>query len=237
MLKGSMNLELYKGPKNTQKNVMTLSILKILGHEIAKSNWSSYNKQAIWTAACIAFFGSFRMGELLCTSKSSFDAASNLTWGDVKVLESSVLVHIKSPKSKNKGGDFVDIFGFKGHNCCPKSAFERFIVMTKKLGLDDKNSAVFKFENGKMLTKNIFNKAISDLLAFSSVKLDARISGHSFRAAIPSLLAKYPDLCKDDHILGWGRWGSKAYLSYTRLKIDQKRSIFEKIVSILSLNE
>jgi hypothetical protein len=36
-----------------------------------------------------------------------------------------------------------------------------------------------------------------------------------------------------DDVKGWGRWSSDAYQRYTRLKVDQKRSIFEKIITAL----
>jgi len=36
--------------------------LKIVGNEIAKSDWSENSKRVVWTAACMLFFGSFRGG-------------------------------------------------------------------------------------------------------------------------------------------------------------------------------
>ncbi len=236
MLKGAENMQLYSQPSRKNKNVMTLSLLKIVGHEISATGWSVFNKQTVWTAALLAFFGSFRMGELLCTSLGNFDAASNLTWGDIKFLEKSVLIHVKSPKSKNIGGDFVDIFDFKGHNCCPRTAISKYKAMTVDSRMYNYNGPVFKFDSGKIMTKNCFNRTISDLLSHSSVKLDVKITGHSFRAAIPAMLAKFPEISSNEHIMGWGRWGSKAYLSYTRLKLDQKLKIFEKIVSVLNFS-
>ncbi len=235
LLKGAENLAYCNITKNHGKNVMTLPLLKILGHEISITSWSTYNKQLIWTVACIAFFGSFRLGELLCGNDSSFDIHSDLVWGDVKMLDNSLLVHVKSPKSKCRGGEFVDIFAFNGHNSCPLKAFKQFVTLSELKNFKEKNRPVFVLENGRPLTKHNFNKTVNDLLVYSSSKLGAKITGHSFRAGIPAMLAKHPEISTDRHILGWGRWGYNAYLSYARLKFDQKKRIYEKIVTVLNL--
>ncbi len=173
------------------------------------------------------------MGEILFDNESRFDPDASFLWGDVMVKEGSLLCKIKSPKSKNKGGDCVDIFEFNGKGCCPVKAFQKWRDFS---GPKKPTDPVFCFKNGKLLTKSNFNKTMSILLSDFEQK-GARISGHSFRAGIPATLAKFPEIANDNHILGWGRWCSKAYLSYTRLKIDQKRKIFEKIVKCLDQNK
>jgi len=68
-LRGAENLELYNNNSKTRvRYAMSFDLLKILGHEIAMSNWSKRNKQVIWTAAVIAFFGSCRIDELLANT-------------------------------------------------------------------------------------------------------------------------------------------------------------------------
>jgi hypothetical protein len=65
MINGAENLSFYNDKKPKQKNVMTLPLLRVLGHEISKSNWSDHSKLVIWGSCTTAFFGSFRLGELL----------------------------------------------------------------------------------------------------------------------------------------------------------------------------
>lgn len=60
------------------------------------------------------------------------------------------------------------------------------------------------------------------------------ISGHSFKAGVPSELNRHPELLSSDDVKGWGRWCSEAYNRYTRLKLDQKKCIFDKITAVLS---
>ena len=39
----------------------------------------------LWAVACTAFFGFFRLGELLPESTKAFDPRTGITWGDVSV--------------------------------------------------------------------------------------------------------------------------------------------------------
>jgi len=233
MLKGANNLESNSNSNKSNKNIFSLPLLKILGNNIAKSDWHPFSKQTIWVVALLAFFGSCRIGELLPISWKNFDVKSNLTWKDVIVKEDCIQIHVKSPKTKTKGGEFIDIFEFKGQGCCPVASFKKFKEMAAVEGLIENNMPVFRLLKGKLLTKNSFNKTINDLLCETTKLIGAKITGHSFRAAIPSMLAKFPELANEGHIMGWGRWSSKAYLNYTRLHHSQKKFIFTKIVQVL----
>jgi hypothetical protein len=48
-------------------------------------------------------------------------------------------------------------------------------------------------------------------------------------------MANNPNLASDEEIKSWGRWNSGSYKLYTRLRQNQKRSIFDKITTILNL--
>ena len=84
ILRGAENMEVYKKTKTIIRLVMTLDTLKILGHEIAKTNWDPVNKQVLWAACCMAFFGSCRIGEILCPVIDNYDPKTTLLWGDLK---------------------------------------------------------------------------------------------------------------------------------------------------------
>ncbi len=65
MLKGEDHLKMYSKIKNKIKLVMKFQMLRILGHEITKTGWTIEKKRLFWSASCLAYFSSFRMGELL----------------------------------------------------------------------------------------------------------------------------------------------------------------------------
>ena len=205
-------------------------MLKLLGHEIAKQAWTAHSKQIFWTAACLAFFGSCRMGELLA-DELKYDPFNTLLWKDVKLKNQAWLLHIKAPKSGNLGGEYADIFPFKNHGCCPVKALIKLKALSKNQCND---MPVFTLENGKPLTVSHFGSIVNKLLEKRIGKSGGYVTGHSFRAGIPSTLAMHPDLISNYHIMGWGRWSSSAYLCYTKLKLCQKKRIFEKIVNVLN---
>jgi hypothetical protein len=57
LVKGASNLNFYSDLSKSSRKVMTLPLLKILGHQIAVSSFSKWDKQVIWTACTVAFYG------------------------------------------------------------------------------------------------------------------------------------------------------------------------------------
>lgn len=210
---------------------MTLPILKILGHALAKSDWSDHSKIVVWSACCVGFFGSFRFGELLSSKKDSFNAFETLVWKDIRFVDgNSIMIHNKIPKTRTASGEFVSLFEFSGHNCCPVTA----IKCLKKLSNPDQESPVFKFENGSFLTKDLMNVYIVHFLKPHLGNEASSYSCRSFRAALPSALAAHPILENDVSIKRWGRWNSNAFERYTRLSHKAKRELFCKFTSALN---
>ena len=61
------------------KRAISLEILKLLGHGIARNNvWSDYEKNLRWAVFLTAWWGSFRIGELLSKSMHQFHPSSAL---------------------------------------------------------------------------------------------------------------------------------------------------------------
>jgi hypothetical protein len=234
MLKGAKNLSLYRNIFKPARFVMSFQLLKILGHEIASSTWQKQTKALYWAACCVAFFGSFRLGEILPAGFSPF-CVETLTWDTITFTNRrSAIVNIRFPNTVRKPqGDFVDIFEIPGKSCCPYSALKKLFKLSQQRVV--KNSPVFSFPDGKPLSPKIFTDTIKDLLSKHIGEGAQNITGHSFRAAIPAALANCPSLASDHEIMIWGRWSSEAYKSYTRLKHEAKLSIFKKIVNMYNL--
>jgi hypothetical protein len=99
---------------------MTLPLLKLLGHKLASLDWPPVDTQSIWTAFCIGFFSSARMGEIIAKEDIRFDPSSTLTWADIRWHDSSsFIIHTRSPKSGRPGGEFMDVFLFSDSSVCP----------------------------------------------------------------------------------------------------------------------
>jgi hypothetical protein len=99
----------------------------------------------------------------------------------------------------------------------------------------DLNKPVFTLSNRSLLTVKAVNDTLFKLLEPLIGGDASLITGHSFRAALPSVMASCPDIASQEDIQKWGRWSSDSYLLYTRLKMRQKKLIFAKIVSALNV--
>jgi hypothetical protein len=86
------------------------------------SEWEDDRKDVIWAAAVLVFFGSLRFGEMLGTGEWKYNPYKTLLWSDIKIFEGTALLHIKVTKNCSKEGEFVEIFPFHGHGCCPLAA-------------------------------------------------------------------------------------------------------------------
>ena len=229
MLRGAENLAMYNNKGYTGRKVITLALLKLIGHQIAVSNWCADSKITVWGACVVAFFGSFRFGELLPKKSYAHCNDETLLWNDIKFRkDGSVLIHIKIDKSRNMNGSYVDIFEFPNKNCCAVRTLRKMRDLKYKLG-----SPVFQFNNGKNICSAQLNSILYKLLKPIIGETASQITGHSFRAGLPSALANNPNMANDNDIKSWGRWSSDSYLLYTKLKLKQKRALFEKIISVL----
>jgi hypothetical protein len=235
LVRGAENLRLYDQVGKETRKIMTLPLLKLLGHALATCDWSADSVQVFWSCCLLLFFGSLRIGEVLSPSSFDFNPFETLLWKDLVFRKDSVLVHIKIPKSKNPQGDFIDVFEFKGHGCCPVSALKT-LRDSNKIS-DSPNSPVFQFSSGKLLTPNMFNACLRDLLRPLIGSEADCLSAHSFRAALPSALATDPTAVLSTDLKLWGRWHSSSYSLYTRLKFDQRKSLFDKICFVLNKSQ
>jgi hypothetical protein len=231
-VRGAQNLAFYNNVQTGNKKIFTLPLLRLMGHEIAKCDWSVHSKSVIWSAALLAFFGSFRFGELVAKSESKFNVHETLLWKDIQFFDdNSIRIHNKIPKNRTQNGEYISLFEYEGRKCCPIKALKCLKDLSEKTGSE--SYPVFAFSNGTFLTCKRMNDLIIHFLKPHLNEKAYEYSCKSFRAGLPSALAAYPNLENDVQIKRWGRWNSNAYERYTRLSHKAKREIFKKFVSVL----
>jgi hypothetical protein len=232
MIRGAENLAFYEPCQLKQKNVMTLPLLRVLGHELCKSDWSIHSKSVFWAACTCAFFGSFRFGELLSKEETRFNPHETLLWKDVTFLEDlSIKIHNKIPKTRTQGGEIISLFQFPKFSCCPVEALRNL----KKLSNSSNDMPVFTFKNGTYLTNKKLNSCLRYFLSKQIGEKAENYSCQSFRGGLPSALAAKPKIGNDGTIKKWGRWMSDAFERYTRLNHIAKRAMFESFVNALDM--
>jgi hypothetical protein len=155
MLKGVKNLEFYTNLSRISRRALTFPLHKILSHEIAKAHWTEDKKQVLWTAMTVAFFGSFRFGELLSKSEKAYNRNETLLWENVRITDDAVTVTVKIPKSRKASIEFIDLLPLPDSRYCSILALKRLRKMHHTCTAD---TPVFAFKNGTMLTHSVLNE-------------------------------------------------------------------------------
>ena len=186
------------------------------------------NLTELWACCSTAFFGSFRVGELVSAKSKQYDKTSTLLWEDISKGKECWKIHLKNPKS-NQNFETVYLFPFPIKKLCPIRALKKLEKKQKRRGAWAVNKPVFRLNSGKNITKRFLNSVLSDV--FKNAK--HKISCKSFRCGIPSSLGNLPEIANDQHIKGWGRWNSNSFLRYEHFGIHQKKWIYQKIVCSL----
>ena len=211
---------------------VTPTILKLIKLELKDSNLSKETKRLLWVVSTLAFAGGFRVGELLARVESTFDPLYTLLGQDIKIISlklgteqvETLQVKIKSQKTDRIGVEcLVDVYESKGP-LCPVQAFKKW---RKSSSSYSPNKPAFRDDSGRPLTSKKFNKHLKSLLEGHIDYNVGKISSHSFRAGIATLLGQLG--FSDEQIKAHGRWSSKAFESYLKLprtkRVDMARRI------------
>ena len=198
-----------------------------------KANLGEVDKKAIITAATCAFYGSFRMGELLSSSATTFDQSCVLLVKDVKFIPAEsrpgvsrdmFSLHVKSPKIlRVAAGDAVPLFSFPHSpdtfSFDPVSELTEYLDVLVKHDMLASDKPLFRLSSRNCLTKTYMNKLLKE--AFQPLLLPHEsVLGHSFRAGLSSHLKAWG--FSEADIMGQGRWQSEAYIRYCRLPTQRK---------------
>ena len=170
------------------------------------------NRVVLWAVASVAFFGFFRLGELLPDSAGLFNPSTSLAWGDVSMDNQAaprmIQVHLKRSKCDQFGAGSDVVVGVTGTATRPVTAMVRYLEIR-----GSQAGPFFLDTSGRIVTKPWFVGRVRDILATIGIPAH-QYAGHSFRigAATTAALAGV----KDSMIQTLGRWHSAAFLRYIR---------------------
>ena len=220
LLKGMSHDDLKLKRASVDRLPVTLQVMFLLEMEVEDAaNWSKEYKLLVWAVATLAFFGSFRCGELLSKKANSIDPEIDLQLKDIRLVKRFVNktkielleVNLKSPKEakENVKNIKVEVFG-NGTALCPLKAFKNYVA---GVGVKDGNSAAFRLPVvGLAYRHQRFNKDLQSLL--SKHLRYGKLSGHSFRSGLSSLLGQAG--FSDSEVMAMGRWSSDSFLKYVK---------------------
>ena len=232
-LKGAENLNMLDESTTVNRAPMTMSLLQILGHRLTETNWVVFSKQVIWTVFLVSFFSSCRMGELVSETENTFDQKTTVLWKHITFFDDHACIFVPYTKTKGLLGHVLEIFSFPIKNCCPFSALKKLKLLATENNVYNTETPVFSLLSGKLVTKSKLNNILKDIFSDLCDGNFAKITGHSFRAAIPSLLSSHPDKNFVSDILDWGEWSSPAFGLYTKFDHNRRKILFKKITGLL----
>lgn len=170
------------------------------------------DRTTLWAVACTAFYGFFRLGELLLTSPSSFHQQRSLAWGDVAVDDTAdptvIRIHLKHSKCDQFGAGANVVLGKSGTDICPVAALVEYISAR-----GDSPGPFFLSYTRKPLLKADFVTETRRALARAGFH-PHNYAGHSFRIGAATSAAQAG--IEDSTIRTLGRWHSAAFLQYIR---------------------
>ena len=216
VLKGMHNLK--RDPQTLvekkTRRAMTIFHLRILGHALVTSKLSEYLRNTIWAVSLAAFWGSLRIGEVLGPLVRAFDPKSSLLLSDVVVSGGKARVWIRSPKKCTPAGDVIELFSVPEVSLDPVRAINQYRdLRTKRHGLDG-GLPFFLEEDGRILTKQKFNKLLHELIDSFLTDDRDKLTGHSFRSGLATLMEAAG--FSEEDIKAWGRWSSDAFARYCK---------------------
>lgn len=191
---------------------ITISILTKICQHLPFVTYSRYKTLLFRAVYSLAYFGLFRVSELVVTRPTEIDLNHALRIKDVHFEKSTeaIVIRIRSSKTSQRGPSVsirIPNSVSDGISCVQ---FMRDYVHVRP----HQGNFFFCHANGEPLTRSQFSGVLSKVLKHAGFLSDAYRS-HSFRIGRASELAV--NGVSDDTIKQMGRWTSNAYMSYLRL--------------------
>lgn len=231
VLAGISRLRLNSGSPPRIRLPITSHIMRQL--KVALAHSSHPEKVMLWAVACTAFFGFFRLGELLMESTEVFNCCRHLEWGDIAVDSVSaptmVRVHLKQSKTDQFGAGADIVLGKTGLDLCPVASILAYIVIR-----GSSPGPFFLLTDGKPLRKPKFVQEVRIMLDALGLPTH-QYAGHSFRigAATSAALAGV----EDSAIQLLGRWHSAAFLRYIRTPHDRLATLSRTLAAPAAISQ
>lgn len=236
VLRGKANFDEEEQRAAIKRQPVTLKVMHLLEVTLKlDKTLSEEHKKLTWAVACIAFNGCFRCGELLSSTARTIDPLNCLLRQDIYISKCRVegimteILNVRLKSDKASRADtrnvVVEVFANKSR-LCPVRAFKGYIA---SCGAGRMSCAAFRLPSGFAYRKQRFNEDLKKLLG--QYLPYSRLTGHSFRIGMASLLAQAG--FSDDTIQQIGRWNSQAFKTYIRLKRVTRVAVAGKVAALL----
>ena len=201
---------------------VTLNVLRLLKATINSWEETDQMRLLVWTVCLICFFNDPAFTLLGRNIK-----LVSLKVGNETILALQILV--KSPKEDRIGREvIIDVYETKG-KFCPIKYYRKWLDSNPPI--QSKKPAFLK-PDGSPLTGTDLNKILKQLLSPHIDYTKSRISTHSFRGGMATLLGQIG--FSDEQIQAMGRWSSRAFESYLKMPRTKRALMAKKLAFFCS---
>ena len=187
-------------------------------------NLSNVKHLACWCAMLLAFFGCFRLSNLVPLSLGKFDPLKHLKRDDIRFEKNIVLVFYKWSKTNQNSSKvaWVPICSVKDVRFNLKFYFEKLFSYVKA----PKNAPLFAYDKCKFHTRSTLINLLEICVSEANLPLDD-YSWHSFRRGAAVFAIELG--LTDSAVQLLGDWSSSAFKNYLEFAFLRKVDIAETI--------
>ena len=187
-------------------------------------NLSDIKQLACWCSMLLAFFGCFRLSNLVPSSKNSFDPLKHLTRADIRFEGKFVLVFYKYSKT-NQNSDKVAWIPICS---VADSRFNLQLYLKTLLAVIKvpSDAPLFTFHKNNFHTRYSLTRLLDHCLFVTGLSL-SDFSWHSFRRG--AAVFAFELGLADSAVQLLGDWSSSAFKSYLEFTFVRKMSVAKKI--------
>ena len=192
-------------------NILDLSLVKHL---------------SCWCAMLVAFFGCFRLSNLVPSSNSNFDPLKHLRRDDIKFEENIVLIYYKWSKTNQNSSKvaWIPICSVSDKRFNVKLNLEKLFAMCKA----PNNAPLFTYDKDLAHSRYSLTRLLNMCVLEANLSTDD-YSWHSFRRG--SAVFAFELGLADSAVQLLGDWSSSAFKNYLEFAFLRKVSISETIAN------
>ena len=185
---------------------------------------------ACWCAMLLAFFGCFRLSNLVPVSKNKFDPLKHLRRSDIKFEKDVVLVYYKWSKTNQNCNkvSWVPICSVKDDRFNVKKFSQKLFLIVKA----PEDAPLFSFSKKDHHSRHSLVKLL-DLCIYSAKLSSSDYSWHSFRRG--SAVFAFELGIADSAVQLLGDWASPAFKQYLEFAFTRKAAVAEKIANSFNI--
>ena len=185
---------------------------------------SSMVHLSCWCAMLLAFFGCFRLSNLVPLSKGKFDPFKHLIRDDLVFEKDMILIFYKWSKTNQhcRKVSWIPIFSVSDHRFDIKS---HFMILFKHVNVS-RNSPLFSYSESEFHSRHSLVSLLDKCLFHSGLK-PSDFSWHSFRRG--SAMFAFELGIADSAVQLLGDWSSMAFKRYLEYTFVRKSEIANKI--------